>query len=74
MVFIMVDLPEPLAPMIATNSPGRIGEVHAADGMDFERAVPVGAPEVLEFDDGLHGRRRGSPGSISAGDPRHRTD
>ena len=43
-MFIAVDLPEPLGPMMATNSPRAIGEVDAVQRRDrgVARAVDLG--------------------------------
>jgi hypothetical protein len=48
-MFIVVDLPEPEAPMIATNSPSRNRQRHAAQRVDLHIAHGVGLVNVLEF-------------------------
>ena len=54
MMFIIVDLPEPLAPIRATNSPGKISRVTPLDGFHVDLAGVVGFVDVFEFDDRLH--------------------
>ena len=52
MMFIAVDLPEPLAPMIATNSPRRDREIDAV-----ERAH-LGVARAVDLRDGVEGYQR----------------
>ena len=50
-MFIRVDLPEPLEPMKATNSPRRDFERNAAHGMHFHLAGVVDLVHVLQPND-----------------------
>ena len=52
-MFIIVDLPEPEAPMMATKSPflDRVG--HAAQGADLRLPNMVGLGQILQLDDFL---------------------
>ena len=56
-MFINVLLPEPLEPMMATNSPGKIVQRNAAHGMNVHFAGVIRLVDVVELDDGfgLHG-------------------
>ena len=53
MIFINVDLPEPLAPMMATNSPGWIvGETPR--GAHIHLAGVIGLLDLVELNDSVH--------------------
>ena len=56
-MFIIVDLPEPLAPMMATNSPREDLQRNAAHGVHVHLAGVIRLVDVVELDDGfgLHG-------------------
>ena len=54
-MFINVDLPEPLEPMMATNSPGKISQRDASHGMNVHFARVIGLVDFVELDDGIHG-------------------
>ena len=62
-MFISVDLPEPLAPMIATNSPAVDLQRDAAHGVHRHLAGVVDLVDVLDFDDGRHGARNSRSGT-----------
>ncbi len=49
MMFIVVDLPEPDAPMIATNSPSRIVERDSAQRVHFNITHRVGLVNVVQL-------------------------
>ena len=51
MMFISVDLPEPDAPMIATNSPSSMVRVDAAERVHLVVAHDVGPGDVLQPDE-----------------------
>ncbi len=59
-MFISVDLPEPEAPMMATNSPSLDVEGHAAQRVHVDVAHPVGLGDVGDLDErrDRHRRRR----------------
>ena len=58
-MFIIVDLPEPLDPMNATNSPGWDRERHAADGVYLAIAGAVDLLDVDQINEGSHGKLLG---------------
>ena len=53
-MFISVDLPEPLEPQMATNSPCVNLERHAVEGPHFSGARVVDLRDIAEFDDDAH--------------------
>ena len=60
MMFIVVDFPEPDAPMIATNSPSRIVSETPRKRVNFNIAHRVGLVNVIQLD---HRTRFGQPAS-----------
>ncbi len=60
MMFIAVDLPEPLGPMMATNSPSSTRRSTPASAFTAASPLPIDAGHAGEFDE----RRR--PVSVSA--------
>ena len=50
-MFIAVDLPEPLGPMMATNSPRVDREVDAAQGLERGLSVAVGLGDAGQADE-----------------------
>ena len=64
-MFMAVDLPEPLGPMTATNSPWLDLEVDASERVNLGVSLAVGANHLVEFD------QRISHGALSSSqDPR----
>ena len=55
-MFIAVDLPEPLGPMMATNSPSRDHQVHATQRLQGHRALAVGLGDADQVDQGAAAR------------------
>ena len=51
-MFIIGDLPEPEAPMMATNSPAWIIKRHSTHGMHLHFTAIVGLAKIFEVDDG----------------------
>ena len=67
-MFINVDLPEPDAPMIATNSPRSIVRADATQRSHLEVAQLVGLMEIGNaYDDVCHGYRVQQPEKFGSG-------
>ena len=68
-MFIIVDLPDPLVPTMATNSPDLDHEVHVAHGADGPRGAHVVAGHPAQLDEGLAGAHGARLVAIAWSDP-----